>query len=78
MPYYVFKITQPTPILKNLALQDTFEQYREARTFARALRADIPANSTVVIKIIHAASELEAEEQLHEKRDKPILREWEK
>ena len=78
MPYYVFKITQPTPILKNLNLQDTFEQYREARSCARALREDIPANSDLMVKIIHAASELEAEEQLQEKRDKPILREWEK
>jgi len=78
MPYYVFKITQPTPILKNLDLQDVFEEYREARNFARSLRLDLPANSGINFKLIHAASELEAEEQLHERRDKPILREWEK
>jgi len=78
MPYYVFKITQPTPILKNLDLQDTFEQYRAARSYARSLRVDLPANSTLIIKIIHAASELEAEERLYEKREKPIVREWEK
>lgn len=78
MPYYVFKITQPTPILKNLDLQDTFEEYRAARTCARALRADLPANTDLVIKIMHAASELEAEEQLQEKREKPVVKEWEK
>jgi hypothetical protein len=78
MPYYVFKITQPTPILKNLNLQDSFEEYRAARVLARSLRADLPANTPIMIKIIHAASILEAEEQLYEKRDKPILREWEK
>jgi hypothetical protein len=78
MPYYVFKVTQPTPILKNLDLQDVFEEYRAARNFARSLRVDLPANTPLIIKLIHAASELEAEEQLQEKREKPIVKEWEK
>jgi len=78
MPYYVFKITQPTPILKNLDLQDSFENYREARALARSLRADLPANSKITVKLILAGSELEAEEQLQEKREKPIVKEWEK
>jgi len=78
MPYYVFKITQPTPILKNLVLQNVFEEYRAARNFARSLRVDLPANTPLTIKIMHAASELEAEEQLQEKREKPIVKEWEK
>ena len=78
MPYYVFKITQPTPILKNLDLQDSFENYREARALARSLRADLPANSEITVKLVHAASQLEAEEQLQEKREKPIVKEWEK
>lgn len=78
MPYYVFKITQPTPILKNLDLQDSFENYREARTLARSLRAELPANSPITVKLILAGSELEAEIQLQEKREKPIVKEWEK
>lgn len=78
MPYYIYKVTNPTPILKNLELLDTFAEYREARTFARSLRADLPANSGITIKLMHAASELEAEEQLMEKREKPIVKEWEK
>ncbi len=77
MPYYVFKVTQPTPILKNLELQDSFENYREARTLARSMREDLPANSGITVQIMHAGSELEAEEQLQEKREKPILKEWE-
>lgn len=78
MPYFVYKITQPTPILKNLELLETYEQYREARTYARSLRAELPANSGIIIKLMHAGSELEAEEQLHEKREKPVTKEWEK
>lgn len=78
MPYFVFKITQPTPILKNLDLQDSFENYREARALARSMREKLPANSGIIIKLVHAGSELEAEEQLHEKREKPIVKEWEK
>ncbi len=78
MPYYVYKITQPTPILKNLELQDTFENYRDARALARSMRAELPANSGITIQLIYAGSTLEAEEQLQEKREKPILKEWEK
>lgn len=78
MPYYVFKITQPTPIIKNLDFQDVFEHYREARQYARSLREDLPANSVITVKMLHAASQLEAEEQLQEKREKPIVKSWEK
>jgi hypothetical protein len=36
------------------------------------------AVETETVKVIFAASELEAEELLMEKREAPILREWEK
>lgn len=78
MPYYVFRITQPTPVIKNLALKDTFETYKEARALARDLRKAATPDDKAEYKLIFAASELEAEEQLQEKREKPILMEWEK
>lgn len=78
MPYYVYKITQPTPILKNMEKVEQFDEYRAARDYARGLRSDMPANSGIQIKVMFAATELEAEEQMQEKREQPILMEWEK
>ena len=78
MPYYVFKITQPTVIIKNLELQDSFEEYKAARALARQLRADAPPGEQATYKLVFAASQLEAEESLQEKREQPILKEWEK
>lgn len=78
MPYYVFKITQPTQMIKNLDLQDTFEAYKEARTRARELRSQQEPGEKAEYKLVFAASQLEAEERLQEHREKPILMEWEK
>ena len=78
MPYYVFKITQPTAIIKNLERQDSFAEYKAARALARQLRADAPPGEQASYKLVFAASQLEAEENLQEKREQPILKEWEK
>ena len=78
MAYYVFKITQPTPIMKNLEYQESFEAYKDARRFTRGLRAEIPPGSGIDVRMVHAANQLQAEEMLMEKREKPVLMEWEK
>ncbi|MEZ5538042.1 MAG: hypothetical protein R3F02_20745 [Thiolinea sp.] len=78
MPYYVFKITQPTQLVKNLDLQDSFEEYKQARALARELRKNAPAGEQATYKLVFAANQLEAEENLLEHREKPILMEWEK
>lgn len=78
MPYYVFRITQPTAILKNLELKDSFEEYREARALARQLRKEAPPGEKATYKLVFAGTQLEAEENLQEKREQPILKEWEK
>lgn len=78
MPYYVFRITQPTPLLKNLDLQGTFDTYKEAREVARSLRMQQAVGDAATYKLVFAASQLEAEERLLEHREKPILMEWEK
>ena len=78
MAYYVFKITQPTPIVKKLDFQDAFETFKEAKMFARGLRTELPVGINVTVKMVHAANQLQAEETLQETREKPILMEWEK
>ena len=65
-------------MIKNLDLQEACETYPAARELARSLRAQQEAGDKAIVKIVFAASQLEAEENLHETREKPILMEWEK
>lgn len=78
MPYYVFKITQPTELVKNLDFQQAFENYREARQLARDLRKKLPLDSGITVKMLFAANQLQAEETLMEKREEKVVMEWEK
>ncbi len=79
MPYYVYKILPgPTNLLSTLEKLDQYDSFKEAKTFARSLRAELPADDKTQIKVTFADNELEAEGQLMEKREAPILREWEK
>lgn len=79
MPYYVFKITPgPSQMIKNLELQKEFDTYREAKQLAKSMRHELGQESGITIKVMFAANQLEAEEQLQEHREAPILREWEK
>lgn len=78
MPYFVFSITQPNPLIKNLELKGSFEAYAEARDSARSLRINAQPEDRATYKLIFAANQLEAEERLLEQREKPILMEWEK
>jgi len=79
MPYFVYHIKAgPTELLKNLELQEQFDNYKEARNFARSRRVELGADTDIMVKLVFAASSLEAEERLMEHREKPILMEWEK
>ncbi len=78
MPYYVFKITQPTELIKNLDFQGAFEEYREARAISRDIRKALALDSGVTVKMIHSANQLAAEEILMEKREEKVVMEWEK
>lgn len=79
MPYYVYKILPAvSDIVKNLEKVAEYENFKEAKTFAREKRQDLAEGDDTVFKIIHAKNPLEAEELLSEKREQPILREWEK
>ncbi|WP_198265401.1 hypothetical protein [sulfur-oxidizing endosymbiont of Gigantopelta aegis] len=77
--YYVYKISPTVAnLVKPMDLLDEFENYKEARNFARESRQD-PANDPVdIIKVIFADNPLDAEEKLSEFREKPIMKEWEK
>lgn len=67
MPYFIFNITeQPFRLLKNLEQHDA---YRDAAARAKALRAELPAGSTSLIKMIHAETEIQAEDLLNEVRE---------
>lgn len=79
MPYFVYKITPgPTRMAKQLELLTQFDGFNDAKDHARGLRAELGGDSGATIKVIFAATPLEAEERLHEHREAPILREWEK
>ena len=78
MPYYVFKITQPTELIKQLKFQDSFEEYRKARELTRNIRKDLPLDSGITVKMLFAANQLAAEETLMEKRADSVVMEWEK
>lgn len=77
MPYYIFRIQAgPTAIVKQLELLSEFESYKDAQEFAKQTRASQQDDAQV--KVMFADNQLKAEEELMEKREKPILREWEK
>ncbi|MDX5409401.1 MAG: hypothetical protein LPJ94_04155 [Thauera sp.] len=79
MPYFIYKITPgPTAMIKQLELQTQFDSFNDAKNAARAMRAELGADTPITVKVIFAATPLEAEEKLQEHREAPILREWEK
>jgi len=84
MPYYVYKVeSAELAMLKQLELLKTFEKFKEAKNFARDIRAEKdqakqPGSGVAEIKVMFADNQLAAEEMLMEKRDKPIVMEHEK
>jgi hypothetical protein len=79
MPYFIYKINAgPTALIKNLEQIAEHAEYKAAKNEARDLRAAQAADDKATYKVIFANNVLEAEEQLMEHREAPILREWEK
>lgn len=79
MPYYIYKIIPgPTNLTKSLEKLEQHESFKQAKTRAREMRAAMAQDESHLIKVMFAENELEAEEMLMEKREQPILREWEK
>ena len=79
MPYYLFKISSSArlDLVKDLELLEVFETFRSAKTAAKQLRAE-QAGDGPSFKVRFADNQLSAEEQLLEKRDKPVLMEYER
>lgn len=79
MPYFVYKIKPAvSTLVKNIEMLQEFEAYREAKSFVKNERSKLTAEDKTTYKIIFADNALQAEEQLMEKRDAPIVKEWEK
>jgi len=80
MPYYLYKISTPDGIdlIKNLELLGEYQAFKEAKARAKALRAENSGDPAFVYKVMFADNQLAAEEQLLEKRNKPVLMEHER
>lgn len=79
MPYYLFKISarDSLGLVKDLELLEVFDNFRTAKTEAKKLRAGQSAEE-IIFKVMFAENQLSAEEQLLEKREKPVLMEHER
>jgi hypothetical protein len=79
MPYYLYKIStlEGIDLVKNLELVNQFDLFKEAKTLAKKLRSEQDDESSIY-KVMFAENQLLAEEQLLEKREKPILMEYER
>lgn len=65
MAYYVYKIYP----LKRLEYIDEFEAYRDAKTFARAMRKELSPEDDCTVRMIFAPSREQAERLLKETRE---------
>jgi hypothetical protein len=79
MPYYLYKICSRDKLglVKDLELLSVFEAFREAKTESRKLRSE-QLEEGCSFKVMFAVNQLSAEEQLLEKREKPVLMEHER
>ncbi len=66
MPYYIYHMTeQPIRILKKI---EEYANYRDAAASVKLLRADLPVGTNASIKMMHAETELHAEDLLNQVR----------
>ena len=79
MPYYLFKIRSrdKLDLVKELELLSVFDAFRDAKTESRKLRSE-QLETEYNFKVMFADNQLSAEEQLLEKRVKPVLMEHER
>jgi hypothetical protein len=67
MPYYIYQVREfPIRQLQKLQQHDS---YRAASASVKQLRTELAAGAAVTIKMIHAESELQAEDLLNQVRD---------
>lgn len=77
MPYFVYQIDRngEIPVLTHL---ETFDAFRDAKADARRRRAEMTDTTKKQIKIVFADNTDTAVAHLLERREAPILKEWEK
>ena len=67
MQYFIYRITErPIRILEKL---EQHEKYGAALARVKQLRAELPEDSTKIVRMIHAETELHAEDLLNQIRD---------
>lgn len=68
MHYFIYRIVQrPIRQLEKLEQHDT---YRVASARVKQLRSELPAGSSATVRMIHAESELHAEDLLNQVRER--------
>ncbi len=78
MPYFVFQVEGANPESRVINFLQVFENYREARMRAREERAKQPDAGPEAVRVVFAESRGLAEGLLRQRREAPILKEWEK
>lgn len=78
MPYFVFQVEGANPESRVINFLQAFESYREARTLAREERAKQAGAGPEAVRVVFAESQELAEGLLRQRREAPILQEWEK
>lgn len=67
MPYFIYHVSEfPIRQLKKL---EQYDVYQEASARVKQLRAELSEGSPMMIKLIHAESELHAEDLLNQVRE---------
>jgi len=79
MPYYIYIVTTiDTTTKKSVEPVSEFENFKQAKTEVRRLRAEQPLQDNQSYKVMFAESNAEAEQRLIEYREEPVAKEWEK
>ena len=67
MQYFIYRITEHP--IRNLEKLEQHEKYGAALARVKQLRAELPEGSTKIVRMIHAETELHAEDLLNQIRD---------
>ena len=67
MSYFIYRVTE-FPIRK-LEKLEQYDVYREASARVKQMRAELTQGSQALLKVIHAESELHAEDLLNQLRE---------
>jgi hypothetical protein len=77
--YFIYKIEAgANDIVKSLTKLNQFDKFRDAKQEVKRLRREQSSDDAALFKVIFAENELQAEEMLQEKREAPVVLEWEK